>query len=314
MPSLWTGGKLVDKVDFIVCSDLHIRSTTPKARTDNYREAMSYKLNTLKEYARKYDAFVLCAGDVFDRPVVSPELETYAWEHLPKSIFAIPGQHDLPQHNIKYLHKSSLGVLSTAGGLLVFNDNNPGAGLQKCYVEGFYWNRGFKNKKPHAKKTNVALVHKLTVQKADKSQKKLLELSDSIAAEDLMKELSEYKIIISGDNHKRFVVEKKGQLLINPGSMMRMSADQYDHQPGFYLVNTDLEYKFVPFKIDKEAITREHIETEQKRNERIEAFVSRIDSDYEIGLSFQKNVQSFTQKNKVRKGVQEILNEVLHEC
>ena len=41
----------------------------------------------------------------------------------------------------------------------------------------------------------------------------------------------EFDLILTGDNHQSFCITSNGRWLLNPGSMMRMRADQVDHNP-----------------------------------------------------------------------------------
>lgn len=304
---------MMKNVEFIVCSDLHYRATIPEARTDDYFQAQRTKIMFIKELQEKYDCPVLCAGDVFDRWNTPPEFEGWAIGIWPKKFITIPGQHDLPQHNRLNFPKSSLHVLWVAEKVDVINYDfeRHYYEIENVLISGFPWGVEPEPYDGDSKKFKIALIHTLTVE--DKNDF-LVEKAGAITAKSLMKKLDGYDLIVSGDNHKRFVVEGKKQLLINPGSMMRMSANQIDHQPGVYLVNSKLEYEFVPFHfMNQNAITREHLEKQERKDERIEAFVKRINTDYSVSLSFTDNLEAFIKQNKVRKGVQEILWEAIDD-
>ncbi|MFA5398804.1 MAG: metallophosphoesterase family protein [Methanogenium sp.] len=297
-------------VDFIICSDIHYRENIPVARTDDYFHEQRNKIMFIKALQEKHGCPVLCAGDVFDKWRISPEFESWAIDYWPDKFITIPGQHDLPQHNILNFPKSSLHVLKVADKVTVINYDfeRHYEDIDGLLISGFPWGAE-PEKAPKGKRFKIALIHTLTVE--DDSDF-LVEMAGATPAKELMKLLSGYDLIVSGDNHKRFIRETEKQLLINPGSMMRMTADQYDHEPGVYLVNKNLEYEFVVFPfLKKEVISREHIEKKEKRDERIEAFVKRIDTDYSISLSFEENLEAFIAKNKTRKGVKDIIWEAV---
>jgi predicted phosphodiesterase len=44
---------------------------------------------------------------------------------------------------------------------------------------------------------------------------------DYILADDLLNELSNFDVIITGHNHKHFIVQQGNRILINPGSLSR---------------------------------------------------------------------------------------------
>ena len=57
--------------------------------------------------------------------------------------------------------------------------------------------------------------------------------------------------------------------------------------------------------IEKDVINREHIEREEESDDRIEAFVSRLNDTYEVGFSFEQNLKEYFTKNKTRTKVRD---------
>ena len=93
---------------------------------------------------------------------------------------------------------------------------------------------------------------------------------------------------------------------------MRQEAGQIDFQPKVYLYFAeDNSVEAVNIPIEKDAVSREHIEKVEERDDRIDAFVSRLDNDWETTLSFEDNVDTFFQTNKVRREVKQIIYNVL---
>ena len=128
----------------------------------------------------------------------------------------------------------------------------------------------------------------------------------------LLKKLPMFDLIVTGHNHQSFTVEYEERLLVNPGSLLRMSADQIDHRPRVYLwyARTNTIAEMFP-DIEKEVVSREHIIRSQERDERIETFVAQLKKDVEIGFSFEKNLETFLRKNKVSQKIQNIIQEVI---
>ena len=105
-----------------------------------------------------------------------------------------------------------------------------------------------------------------------------------------------------------FVIEDEGRLLVNPGSLMRTTAAQIDHKPRVYLYYAEdntVEPIFIP--IAEGCITREHIDITEHRDGRIDAFISRLSDEVEIGLSFEHNLESHFSKNRIRQSVQDLV-------
>ena len=149
----------------------------------------------------------------------------------------------------------------------------------------------------------IALCHMMVI----KDQKhKLWPDQQAQSAKRLLKKFPCYDLIVSGDNHQSFVVEYEGRILVNPGSLMRMSANQIDHQPSVYLWYAEenkIERVYLP--IEKDVINTFHLEEVKDRNTRIESFINRLKDTEEMGLSFEKNMEEFFKTNRQRKRVVE---------
>ena len=87
---------------------------------------------------------------------------------------------------------------------------------------------------------------------------------------------------------------------------MRRAADQIEHRPKVYLWNTHNDLKTVEIPIDDTVITRDHVKKEEERGERIDAYIVRLEDDYEVGLSFEENLKVHFKKNKTHNRVQEM--------
>lgn len=129
-----------------------------------------------------------------------------------------------------------------------------------------------------------------------------------LPAERLLDKFPQFDLIVTGHNHKAFVVEKDGRVLVNPGSLTRQEADKDEHKPRVYLwyaKSNTVTPVYLP--IEKNVISREHLDRVKERDERISAFVERLDTDWQIGISFEENLERFEKENKVRKSVMEII-------
>lgn len=114
--------------DAILCTDLHIRESVPECRTDDFFAAQTRKLDFLRDLQTEHGCPVICAGDVFDHWKPSPYLIGYAIDHLPKPFVCVPGQHDLPHHELQLKAQSGIYVLSKTrdvlwGDAVLYGDN-----------------------------------------------------------------------------------------------------------------------------------------------------------------------------------------------
>jgi DNA repair exonuclease SbcCD nuclease subunit len=279
------------KASFILTADWHLRDDQPICRTDNYFEAQAKKIQFIKNLSEKHNCPILCAGDLFNKAKSSKSLEIYLMNNLPKLIYTIPGQHDLPNHNIKNIIDSSIGILSTA-------DIIP---LELIELGGI-----------HTIKVDpsIGMMHTF-IQKPNDTQDKLIGGSTALS---FLKKYKKYNLILTGDNHKTFVFEYEGRLLVNPGSLMRMTAGQIKHKPCIFLYYTDTNtVKQIFLPIEENVIDREHIEQEERKEERFKIFIKKLNDDYDVSLSFVKNIKKYINKNKTRQSVQNILWEVIDD-
>ena len=213
-------------------------------------------------------------------------------------MYVIPGNHDLKNHSLDLLDKTGLNTLEEAGSIEILKTE-----LETIYS---YKVEVIKDiTEPYGEKEvigKVGLIHKLI----GHSQ------SDT-SAKDILKKHPEFDLIVSGDNHQSFVEEYKGRILVNPGSLTRQSAShQDDHTPCVYLwYAEDNTVEKVEIPHDKNVISREHLESKEKNDERMEAFVKRLTDDYEINLSFENNLTQYFENNRTRKAVKEMVYEFI---
>ena len=289
-------------VSAILAADLHLREDQPICRTDDYFLAQERKIKYIKELQIKYKVPVLISGDIFHHWKPSPFLLAWALKNLPDNIICIPGQHDLPQHQIDLIYKSGLGVLERAGKIQLITNSFKFVQCNGFNVNGFPFGT-----KPFAAVRDVVIWHNLVW-----TGKTPWPGCEDPNADDVLDSYPNANLILTGDNHKQFIVKRNNQILVNPGSMMRMSADQDTHIPCVFLWSKKLNLvESVPLPIDLGVINREHIEEKEIRDKRINAFISRLSNSGEIGLSFEGNLNKFISANTLHKEVISIINQVV---
>lgn len=277
--------------DVILCADIHLREDTPVCRNDNFQRAQWEKLQFIKDLQRKHDCPVFHAGDLFHHWKPSPWLLSKAIEHLPDEFITVYGNHDLPQHNIELKRKCGIYTLASAGVLKT--------------LTGCHWGKQPTDMVNHINVMGkrVLVWHVFTYE-----GKAPFPGITSQKGHALLAKHPTYDLIVTGDNHTPFTVTDGKRVLVNPGSMMRTTADQIDHRPRVYLWyagEARVEPVYLP--IAEDVISREHIDRQEQRNKRIDAFISRLDEDWEAELAFEENLKRFAAKNRVRDTVMEIV-------
>ena len=296
----------------ILTGDWHLREDQPTCRTDDFWKTQWKKVDFIKHLQEKYNCPVLHAGDLFNHWKPSPRLLSETILRLPKHFYTIYGNHDLPQHNLDLAYKCGINTLERAGVLAV---------LDECH-----WNQEPKYGSFHKEKidvtcisdsfpryihygSNILVWHVMNYQ----GKKPWPGCIDPSAAS-LLRKQPQYDLILTGHNHKPFVEKHEGRLLVNPGSITRQATDQIDHKPRVYLwyakTNT-VEPIYLP--IEQDVISREHIDKISEREDRIDAFISKLDNDWEAGVSFEENLERFEKTNQVRQSVIQIVHKAVEQ-
>ncbi len=286
-------------VDAILTSDWHLREDTPVCRTDDFQASQWKKVDFISDLQKKHNCPVLFAGDLFNHWKPSPWLLSKTIDHLPAQFKAIYGNHCLPNHSILLQDKSGLFALKTANALEILPGRhwgeNPG-------IDSFP-SIEIKDKK-------ILVYHVMTYQ----GKKPWPGCKDPMGTK-LLRQYPEYDLILTGHNHKPFTEHygHKGSrytTLANPGSLMRQDADQIDFRPRVYLYYADtntVEPVYLP--LESGVVSREHIEEREERDDRISAFITKLETDWEAGVNFQDNLEQFYQTNETEQDVKNIINE-----
>jgi predicted phosphodiesterase len=201
-------------------------------------------------------------------------------------IISALGQHDLPGHSLDDLPRSACGVLQRAGVVMFHGGNHF---ITEIYVSHF--GEGLPNEDLY----KVFLTHRMVI-----DGKQDWPGQQTEQAMTLLNQLPFCQLILTGDNHIPFVVQSKDKrLLVNPGSMMRMTAAQVSHRPRVYLwdaVASQVSPVYLP--VAQGVIDRNHIEAEAVRDERMKAFTERIKMDYSVGVDYIDDLHRYFENNR----------------
>lgn len=217
-----------DGVIAIFCSDLHLSARPPRVRKDepSWFEAMQRPLNELKALSERYNAPILCAGDIFDHWRAEPELINFAINALPK-MYAIPGQHDLPLHNIDLIQRSAYWTMVLVGKIIPVVHGVPFLAENKLVIHGFPWGTDLQPQTEISSKRHVAICHQYFWTDAYKYPDAPRERE----AGNYAQKVKGYQAVAFGDNHKGFLTTVSGVPVLNCGGFMRRKSDEEEHQP-----------------------------------------------------------------------------------
>lgn len=243
-------------MNLILISDIHATSKNPIGRKDNILQAFEQKLTFILEYAKKYNATILQAGDFFDRPRDWHIL--YLTSHLLKKynipIYTIYGQHDLYMRTDPDTTPTTMGFLNKFGMVNILN-GNPTI-LNRINIYGCSWDSPIPKPTPGHK--NILVIH------APITTKELFPKHDFTAVSHFISKNKGWDLILAGDIHAKTVYKSKSTILVNTGPMLRLASTKYNfkHKPCFFLYNTrshKIKEIIIPHEDAKLVLSRSHI-------------------------------------------------------
>ena len=220
-----------EKADLIFTADWHVRPDTPMCRKDDFIETMKDKILFVFKLAQVHNCPIVIAGDLGHRPgdrnwpnwLLEWFINHIVCGIIP--IFAIPGQHDLPNHSLDRISESGFGVLCAADALTFLDDIHH----KGTHLFGFPWKEKMDGFVPEEKlryeKRRIAVTHQMIIDKP------LWPGQEAPQWKSVLKKHKHFDVIVSGDNHQPFVGKLGNRILVNPGSLMRTTAIQTTHRP-----------------------------------------------------------------------------------
>jgi len=280
----------------ILTGDWHIREDQPVCRIDNYWETQKDKLLWLSDLQKQYNCPIIHSGDLLNHWKASPFLLSFMLQYLPADINIVYGNHDLPQHSLQQIDKSGMRTLELAGRIKIMKECHWGTMPSKGSL---YLSKG---------ERKVLVWHTMTY-----TGNTPWPGCTDLSAREMLEKYPEFDLIVTGHNHKPFIEELDGRILVNPGSLFRQSAAE-THTPGVVLYYAEENrVERVEYTYSKNAISREHIKGKKNTESRYEAFIKQLKQEGDFELSFKKNLERYFAQNKVSKAVQDIIYQKMEE-
>ena len=228
----------MSKTTLICLSDIHWSHTAPSARTNepDWYAAMASQLRELADFWRSVGhPPIAMAGDLFDRwnpPIqlvnfICPKLLEYFGKD---TIFAIPGQHDLPFHSISQIEKSAYWNLVQNEAIRDISGRKLSNGELTLY--GFEWNSSeIRSKKPNSGPgQHVVLCHRYAF--SNKSQcYHGADISQTYSTHGF----EGFDLLHYGDNHIRWSAPG----VVNPGTFYTRYKNDVGQRCGAYCLRED---------------------------------------------------------------------------
>lgn len=303
----------------IFLADVHLSLKAPVWRSaePDWLEAQKRPLLEVCALQGQYQCPVFCAGDIFDRNRkvsdgwdAPAELINFAIKYLPK-MYAIPGQHDLPNHQYSDIRRSAYWTLVKAGkisnlepeGVTVVNDRlfvsafPPGYEIKPVGGEGADRNTLF-----------IAIVHDY-IWIIDHSYPNA---PDECHLSKKIKHLDSYDIAVYGDNHRGFLAEHIPFEVFNCGTLMRRKSDEIDYRPqvGLLLSNGVVVQHYLDISNDK-FITK--AEEEVRATLEMGDFFDELEKLGKTSLDFVQAMKEFLHSGKTSNEAKQIILDAMEK-
>lgn len=265
---------------------MHLSLKAPVCRAnEDWLEVQAFYLEQLRALSDEHGAPVICAGDIFDKWNAPPELVNFALEHLPTGMICVPGQHDLPNHQMDQMHRSGYGVLARTEKIVDLMSKDGILETSEFTAHGYGWNQEVKCLKGDSQKPDIAVVHQFVWISEENKYKDAPEDSYYKAMKDLF---DTYDAVVIGDNHRHW----RTRSVFNCGCFIRRKSDEIPYNPVVGLLYKDRKIETVQLNT---SIDRFHDVTTGPEHEDvlldIRGFVQGLEKLGEHGMDFREAVR-----------------------
>jgi len=213
-----------DNLKIMCVGDLHLNSSTPRSRIDDYSQTTLNKLNSLRIIAESEAVnLIIFTGDIFHKNNQPMSYVNKVIQHLKKfpseiRLLTICGNHDLAYDRLDYLDRSPLGNLIYSGVLERLDATAYTLNSESISIRGFDVSEPLE---PAASKpyVNIAVAHRFY----NYNLAEEYNLTKNDIAE------MDYDIYILGHDHIKYnPVKVSGSLILRPGSLLRATSHNYN--------------------------------------------------------------------------------------
>lgn len=298
---------------FLAMGDFHRTVRTPRCRRDDYKETQARKESFVLNLADKeMVAAILQPGDFFDRPTEPMELvneiiHSYTSPVCPIPIACVYGQHDLFFHSMESEFNTPLHNLALHNAVRTLTGyHTPWKIAPDVHIYGASWNEEVPEiLEPDV--CNILLIHTMIV--GSEESKLWAGQTDYTPSIDFLKK-HKFDLVVSGDNHRRFVAHVGYRHLVNCGCVFRKSMDLANHTPAVYIYDTesrDLTEHVIPIEPADQVMGVAQHTKKKEIEERFTAFVEGLRDSDEAFIDFLSNIKTVLKDNPVSEDVLSIL-------
>ncbi len=316
-------------MNLLFLGDIHWRSVNPRGRIDNYQEALAAKLRECFTIAREEDcAAILQAGDVFDSPSVAWGTVTDLVEILqeaPCPIYCAVGNHDV-YGGLDSLQRTPLWMLHRAGLVSILdhgeaarvpdyecaNASNDALVSVRHYTHDIDLNpeQDYSPQHNEVGGVRIHIVHGMLTPRP---------LPDGVRCTVLGAVTSTADLVLTGHYHLPVGpwTDAQGTTWTNPGALCRLTAsvEEIDRPVQVALIHVQDGKATVQLRPlssarpGSDVLSREHIETAQRREENRDRFLQLLQAE---GITALQDAETLLQGIAAAGGVpQEVTTDAL---
>jgi len=319
-------------VKLLYFGDPHFRGTSPRSRTDDYKEAVKAKMREIFQLAKEHQVDALLEpGDTWDRPDTSNSVLLEFADLLAESpvpIYTTAGNHDLFSYNLETYWRTSLHllerlvpqfhVINDPAKAVYFGRNDEVQVTFTPYTnkidrDGYGYSP--ENNNPHSFKIHVA--HGMLLDHDPVVFDRYTYIGNVKTEADL---------VLTGHDHLGFDIYHRadGKVFANIGSLTRLSASVQEIERPIQVLlitydrETGLHLEKIPLKSAKpgsEVLDRSKIEADQARQYHMEEFAALIQTQTgaRVLLDVNQIVETIGEQEGLPPGVVRLALEKIEE-
>jgi predicted phosphodiesterase len=235
------------RVIAILTSDWHLSHKPPVARSaePDWYAAMKRPLREISQLQFAYCVPIILVGDIVHHWNEPVELINWILENFPGDVWAVRGQHDMPFHQSKDIHRSAYHTLLQTNRIIELSPSIS-TSFGTFAAQGFSYGEKVQRFNVKQMDPSIIIPPKIRIAAIHKYLWMQNHSFPGAPKENHVRNLTKilgknhgYTLVVSGDNHRGFSTNVNGVRVFNCGSLMCRNSDQKNYKPRVGLLYED---------------------------------------------------------------------------